>query len=169
MGNMQQSTVFIKYNLPTRLCYRMVVLGGGRQLKTSTYHRFFVAQAHNISMATGRCVWLFMVASQQKKKSRWCHWYSCGRGRGHGWWNVRLMSGGYGREDGGRRRTYHIHPSISSATLCGKMVTEKNRMYLGSRGGRGRVRGRWNVCFVEGGHGNARSFFARACDGSDRD
>ena len=47
-----------------------------------------------------------------------------------------------GREDGGLRRTYHIHPLMSLATLCGKMVTEKNRMYLGSRGGRGRVHDR---------------------------
>ena len=36
-------------------------------MKTSTYHSFLVAQAHNISMATDRCVWPFMVASQVKK------------------------------------------------------------------------------------------------------
>jgi hypothetical protein len=33
----------------------------------STYHRFLVAQAHNISMATGKCVWPFMVSSHLKK------------------------------------------------------------------------------------------------------
>ena len=77
-------------------------------MKTSTYHRFSVAQAHNISMATGGCVWPFMVASRLKKKSLWCSWYYCVRGRGHSWWNVCLMSGGCGREDGGWRRTYHF-------------------------------------------------------------
>ena len=35
------------------------------------------------------------------------------------------MSGGCGREDGGWRRK-HIHPLMSVAILCGKMVKEKN-------------------------------------------
>ena len=145
----------------------------------STYHRFLLAQAHNISMATGRCVWPFMIASQLKKKLRWCSWFNCGRGRGHGWWNACLMSGGCGREDGRWRRTYHFHPSMSVAVLCGETVKEKIGMYMGSRGGRGRVRGRWNVCLIEGGHGNAgrrwrrighrRSFCDRVRDESERD
>ena len=33
--------------------------------------------------------------------------------------------------DGGRRRTYHIHPSMSLATLSGKMAKEKNRNVSG--------------------------------------
>ena len=36
------------------------------------------------------------------------------------------MSGGCGREDGGWRQTYHIHPSTSLDALCGKMAKEKN-------------------------------------------
>ena len=97
----------------------------------STYHRFLLTQAHNISMATGRCVWPFMIASQLKKKLRWCSWFNCGRGRGHGWWNACLMSGGCGREDGRWRRTYHFHPSMSVAVLCGETVKEKNRNVYG--------------------------------------
>ena len=62
-----------------------------------------------------------------KEISQWCSWYCCGRGRGYGWWNVCLMSGGCGREDGGWRRKYHIHPSMSVAILCGKTVKAKNR------------------------------------------
>ena len=38
-----------------------------------------------------------------------------------------MMSGGCGTEDVVRRRTYHIHPSMSVASLCGKMVKEKNQ------------------------------------------
>jgi hypothetical protein len=110
----------------------------------------------------------------------WCSWFYCGRGRGHGWWNACLMSGGCGREDGGRRRTYHFHPSMSVATLCGETVKEKNwNVYGVVRRQRKRVRGRWNVCLIEGGHGNAgrrwrrighrRSFCDRVRDGSERD
>ena len=64
---MQQSTLFIKYNLPPRLCYRLVIfLGGGggvkrqapltKRSKTRSYHRFLVMLGHNISLATGMCV-----------------------------------------------------------------------------------------------------------------
>jgi hypothetical protein len=68
MGIMQQSTLFIKYNLPPRLCYRLVIFfgrgGGGvkrqasltKKLKTKSYHRFLVMRGHNISLATGVCL-----------------------------------------------------------------------------------------------------------------
>ena len=67
MDVMQKSTLSIKYNLPPRLFYRLVIfLGGGgggvkreaplaKKVKTRSYHRFLVMLGHNIGLATGVC------------------------------------------------------------------------------------------------------------------
>ena len=85
MGIMQQSTLSIKYNLPPRLCYRLVIFweggGGGvkrqallaKKVKTRSYHRFLVMFGHNIGLATGLCVCGHLWPHHGKRKIPMMH------------------------------------------------------------------------------------------------
>ena len=134
---MQQTTLLLKYNLPLRLCYRLVIvfLGGGvgstgkphwqRSWKLDLTTDFWLC-AGIISAWPLVCVFVAIYGpSWLKIETWWCSWYHCGRGRGHGWWNVCLMSGGCGREDGRWRQIDHNHVSTSVAVSVWKMEKEK--------------------------------------------